>query len=155
MNHYTQILIYLKQLAEQDEYVNTVTKDAPADLDLFKANIFPLFNIDIVSGAIGLQVITFTIELTCLDIRDINKEVVNEKFWDNDNEVDNHNQTLAVLNRIWKILKRDFNNNNITTSVENAPVEKMVFEGKNLFDVWSMTFDIEIPNTEINLCKEC
>ncbi len=152
MNHYTELLSYIKQLAEGDNYINTVTKDAPADLDLFKANIFPLFNVDIVSGSIKPQTIMFRVELSCFALRDINKEVLTDKFWKQDNEVDNHNETAATLNRMWKIMYRDFNKNNITTLTDEAPIDKVDSEGKNLHDGWSMVFDVEMPNTELNLC---
>jgi len=42
MNQYTELLYYVKQLAEADTLVNTVTKGDFNLLDLDKANIFPL-----------------------------------------------------------------------------------------------------------------
>ena len=150
MNQYTEVLYYIKSLGESDVFVNTITKGQ--EIDLNKGNIFPLLNIDINTGSFtNGQTIIFNIELSCLDIRDINKEIVNEKFWSNDNEVDNHNSTLATLNRLWLIMKRDFNENNITAS-ENPPLQKITFSDKNLLDGWSLTFDLEIPNTTISLC---
>jgi len=152
MNQYTELLIYLKQLAEQDSYINTITKGE--DIDLNKANIFPLFNIDILTGSLNNGTVTFQVELQCLDIRDINKEIVNDKFWEQDNEVDNHNNTFAALNRIWRIMNRDFNNNNITAS-DNPTITKITISDKNLLDGWNMSFDVELPNTTLNLCKVC
>lgn len=150
MNQYTEVLYYIKSLGESDVFVNTITKGQ--EIDLNKGNIFPLLNIDINTGSFtNGQTIIFNIELSCLDIRDINKEIVDDKFWSNDNEVDNHNSTLATLNRLWLIMKRDFNENNITAS-ENPPLQKITFSDKNLLDGWSLTFDLEIPNTTISLC---
>jgi len=51
MNQYSQLLYYLKELAENDPYINTVTKDSDSNIDLDKGNLFPLFNIDILNGA--------------------------------------------------------------------------------------------------------
>ena len=150
MNQYTEVLYYIKSLGESDVFVNTITKGQ--EIDLNKGNIFPLLNIDINTGSFtNGQTIIFNIELSCLDIRDINKEIVDDKFWLQDNEVDNHNSTLATLNRLWLIMKRDFNENNITAS-ENPPLQKITFSDKNLLDGWSLTFDLEIPNTTISLC---
>jgi hypothetical protein len=121
-------------------------------IDINKENIFPLFNIAILSGSFtNGQTVNFNVELSCLDIRDINKEIVNDKFWEQDNEVDNHNETLACLNRMWTNMYRDFTDNFITAS-ENPTLEPMVFADKNLLDGWIIDFTIEVPNTTLNLC---
>jgi len=150
MNQYTELLEYIKTLGEADTFVNTITKGD--DIDLNKGNIFPLLNIDINTASFtNGQTIIFNIELSCLDIRDINKEITTDKFWDQDNEVDNHNETLATLNRLWLNMYRDFTDNNITAS-ENPALQKITFSDKNLLDGWSLTFDVEVPNTTISLC---
>ena len=153
MNQYTQILYYLKELAERDGFVNTVKQGEISELDIEKTNIFPLVNIAVTGGGFtNGQTITFNIDLRCLTIRDINKEVVNDKFWKNDNEVDNMNETLAVLNRMWTTMYRDFDENNITAS-ENPSLEPIIYDEKNILDGWVLTFTIEIPNTTLNLCQ--
>ena len=124
MNQYTEVLIYLKQLAELYG-ANTVTKDAPTGLDLQKQNIYPLVNLSIANGSFSNgQTLTFNVTVEAMTIRDINKEVVNDKFWSNDNEVDNHNEMLAILNKMWVAMYRDFEDNNITAS-ENPSFEKV------------------------------
>ena len=153
MNHYTQLLYYIKQLAEADQFVNTVTKGSFEDLDLNKKNIFNLLHINISGGSFtNGNTVIFDIQLGCFGIRDINKEIVNDKFWEQDNEVDNHNETLAVLNRLWLKMYTDFEKNNITSS-ENPTFEIQSFERHNLLDGWIMTFQVEMPNTIINLCE--
>lgn len=151
MNQYTEVLFYLKDLAERFG-ANTVTKDAPSDLDLQKQNIYPLVNISIANGSFtNGQTITFNIILEAITIRDINKEIVNDKFFRNDNEVDNHNDMLGLLNKMWTQMFRDFEENNITAS-ENPSFEKVTLEGKNLLDGWELSFTIEVPNVILNLC---
>lgn len=153
MNQYTQILYYLKELAERDGFVNTVKQGEISELDIEKTNIFPLVNIAVTGGGFtNGSTITFNIDLRCLTIRDINKEVVNDKFWKNDNEVDNLNETLAVLNRMWTTMYRDFDENNITAS-ENPSLEPIIYDEKNILDGWVLTFTIEVPNTTLNLCQ--
>lgn len=153
MNQYTQILYYLKELAERDGFVNTVKQGEISELDIEKTNIFPLVNIAVTGGGFtNGSTITFNIDLRCLSIRDINKEVVNDKFWKNDNEVDNLNETLAVLNRMWTTMYRDFDENNITAS-ENPSLEPIIYDEKNILDGWVLTFTIEVPNTTLDLCQ--
>jgi len=150
LNQYSELLIYLKSLGVADTYINVVTKGENIELD--KMTVFPSLHIDINSGTFPSSgTIQFTVELSCWDIRDINKEVNDDKFWSNDNETDNLNNTLAALNRIWRIMNRDFNENNITAS-DNPSIEAVKFDKKNLLDGWIMSFDVEMPNTTISLC---
>jgi hypothetical protein len=152
MNQYTEVLIYIKTLAEQDNFINTITQGDTSDYDLDKGNIFPLLNIDINSaGFTNGNTITFDIEIGCCDIRDANNETRTDKFWLQDNKVDNLNTMLASLNRIWFKLLQDFENNNIRVD-ETAPLEQLTEWNKNLVDGWLMTFTIEVPNTTISLC---
>ena len=151
MNQLTQLYYYLKQLAEADEFVKSVMKTV--DIDLKKEVMYPLVNINIVSGAFtNGSTVNFNIELACMNIRDINKQVNEDNFWGNDNEVDNHNLAIGVLNRMWLQMYRDFEDNNITAS-ENPTFELGSFEGAKLVDGARLTFTVEVPNTDISLCQ--
>ena len=153
MNQYTELLYYVKELAEADTLVNTVTKGDFNLLDLDKANIFPLVHINITdAGFSNGQTVKFGMQIGCFDIRDVNKEIRTDKFWEQDNEVDNHNLTLAVLNRMWLKMYTDFEKNNITSS-ENPSFELGSFEGPKLIDGARLSFTVEVPNTEISLCQ--
>jgi hypothetical protein len=152
MNQYTQLLYYIKSLADADSLVSTVTKGDFEKLDLDKANIFPLVHINVVSaGFTNGQTLKFSVQVGAFDVRDINTEVRDDKFWEQDNEVDNHNETLAILNRIWLKMFTDFAENDITAS-ESPSLEIISFERSNLLDGWILSFDVEMPNTTIALC---
>ena len=152
MNAYSQLLRYIKELVEQDEYITTVLNRVPEDFDWEKGNIFPIFNISALEGSLtSTATVLFSLELTCVDIRMINKEVVSDKFWDNDNSVDNHNATLASLASVWTKMNRDFVKNNITAS-DNPTINQIDFAGANLYDGWTMSFDVEMPIYEVSLC---
>ena len=149
MNQLSELYKYFKQLADADDLVNKAMKSA----DLNKETIFPLVNIDIQGGAFtNGSTINFNVELSCFNIRDINKEVITDDFWGQDDEVDNHNLALAVLNRIWLTMLTDFEKTNITAS-ENPPFELGSFEGSKLLDGARLTFTVETPNTIIDLCQ--
>lgn len=149
MNQLTELYSYIKQLAEADSQVNKVTKKQ----DLAKETIFPLVNVIIESGGFtNGSTVNFNVELSCFDIRDINKEIQTDDFWGQDNEVDNHNLAIAVLNRLWLQMYRNFEDNNITSS-ENPTFELGSFEAPKLLDGARMTFTVEVPNTIINLCQ--
>jgi len=151
MNQLTQLYLYLKQLAEADSFVNSVMKTV--DIDLKKEVMFPLVNINIVSGSFtNGSTVQFNIELACFNQRDINKEINTNDFWGQDNEVDNHNLAIGVLNRMWLKMYTDFEENNITSS-ENPTFELGSFEGAKLVDGARLTFTVEVPNTELSLCQ--
>ena len=152
MNHYTHLLQYIKTLSEQDNFVNTITQGVTEDMDLDKGNIFPILNVDIDSaGFTNGNTITFNIELACLDVRDNNKETRTDKFWLQDNEVDNLNSMLAVLNRMWQKMLTDFQSNDIRIE-ESAELICLKEWGKNTLDGWVMSFTIELPNNTLSLC---
>jgi len=151
MNQLTQLYYYIKQLAEADPLVHCVLKTV--DIDLKKQQLYPLVNIVINSGGFNNgSTLIFNIELVCMNIRDINKEINTDNFWGNDNEVDNHNLAIGVLNRMWLTMYRDFEDNNITAS-ENPTFELGSMEGAKLVDGARLTFTVEVPNTEISLCQ--
>jgi len=152
MNAYSQLLRYIKGLVEEDEYIATVLNRVPDDFDWEKGNLFPIFNISALGGSItSTSTVLFNVQLTCVDIRMINKENINDKFWDNDNSVDNHNAALASLAMVWTKMSRDFAQNNITAS-DNPTIDQVDFEGVNLSDGWTMSFDVEMPMYEVGLC---
>ena len=95
----------------------------------------------------------FTLEISCFNKRDLNKKYVNDKFYGNDNELDNMNETEACLSRIWLNSYRNFQNNNIVA--EDAPTLEPILEGTTaLVDGWVMTVNIEVPNTVMNICND-
>ena len=151
MNHYTQLLNYIKQLGEADYFVNTITQGDFSNIDLDKGQLHPLLHIQINGSSFTTeQTITFNVQVGCFDIRNINKEIVQDRFWKQDNEVDNMNETLATLNRLWLNMYRDFQDNNITASA--GSLEPSTYSKAKILDGWIMTFDVEMPNTTISLC---
>lgn len=153
MNHYTELLYYIKSLGDNDPFINTVTQGEFDRLDLDKSNIFPLLHINITSGGFtNGQTVSFNVEIGALDIRDINKEILTDKFWLQDNEVDNLNTMHSVLNRLWLNMYNNFQENNIIAT-ENPSLEIVTEHGKNLLDGWILNFDVEMPNTIISLCS--
>jgi hypothetical protein len=154
MNQYSQLLNYIKQLGESDPFVNTVEQGEVNEAFFDKGIIYPLLHIAVNTGSFtNGQTIIFNVELTCVQQRDTNKEIINDRFYKNDNEIDNFNETLAVLNRIWTTMYKDFCDKNITSS-ENASLEKVTDAFKDRLDGWQLIFDVELPNTEINICRD-
>ena len=122
------------------------------NIDLNKANIFPLFNVDITNAEFTSNAtVSFDVEMTCLAIRDLNNEDNKDKFYLNDNEIDNYNGTISALNVMWVRMHRDFCDKNITAS-DNPTLEQVTFSDKNLLDGWQMSLTVEMPIAEVDLC---
>lgn len=153
MNVYSELLRYLKKLGEEDIFINTITQGDFESIDIDKKNIFPLLHISIGNGSFpSHSVIRFDVQIGAFDIRDINKEVNEGKFNQNDNEQDNLNETLSVLNRMWLKMSKDFEENNITAS-DDPNIEIHTFSRKNLIDGWILSFQVDVPNITLSLCQ--
>lgn len=154
MNAYSQLLNYIKSLGDADPFVNTSTQGSYDKLDLDKGNIFPILHTTITGGNFtNGSTIIFNIEIACLQQRDVNAELSTDKFYGQSNEIDNMNETLAVLNRLWLKMYQDFADNNITSS-ENPTLD--IIEDKttaNNIEGWNLVFEVEVPNTTINICQ--
>ena len=147
---YSTLIRYIKDLADSEEYIKTSTMGE--DIDLNKANIFPLFNVDITNAEFTSNAtVSFDVEMTCLAIRDLNNEDNKDKFYLNDNEIDNYNGTISALNVMWVRMHRDFCDKNITAS-DNPTLEQVTFSDKNLLDGWQMSLTVEMPIADVDLC---
>jgi len=115
---YLKIVNTEQTMREQVELISMLNRLATeSEIDLDKMIIQPLVNINITSGSFtNGNTLIFNVELVCLAQRDINKEVRIDDFWEQDNEIDNLNETHAILNRMWLKMYRDFEKNNITAS---------------------------------------
>jgi hypothetical protein len=141
----------LKDLLEEDINVHTIVHGLKSTMDINKKNIFPLAHLQVTSSTADNQYISFTFEVAVLDIRNISKKIVTDKFLQNDNELDNLNTTHAVLNRL--ITKLRLRKNADKIELNNTPtITPIIFEEMNLLDGWRTELELIIPNTEINVC---
>ena len=149
MRNYYQVLDLLRTKLESDPLVNTITQGDITLIDLDKKNIYPLAHIQTGTATLELRTITFSITVFAMDIRDTNNTPRKDKFVGNDNEIDNMNSMLAILNRLFKSIAKledDFSIN------ENPTCEPFYESRENSLDGWAITFQLEIPNTEISIC---
>jgi len=152
MNHYTELLYYLKGILESDPLVNTVTQGELDMVSLNKMDIYMLCHIVINEPLFtNGQTVGFNVEVLCCDVVDINKEVNEDKFFKNDNEVDVLNETLAVLNRFWTKLNQDFERKGITTD-DNVTLQQWLNDKDNAVG-YVLPFTVQMPNKKMNLCQ--
>ena len=79
----------------EDEVVNSLFSLGADEIDHLKNDVFPLANIQLQS--IDFQNSQITFEITHLDIRDENKNGVEDKFTWNDNRLENWNVSYSVF----------------------------------------------------------
>ena len=147
MANYYNILDTLRTHLNNDAIVNTVTTGDIFQVDLAKQTIFPLSHIMVNSATFEGNVIRFNISLLAMDIVDISKDEVTEMFLGNDNEQDVLNTQLAVVNRLYEMLRRgDLYSYNFMVD-GNPTCEPFAERFENYLAGWTMTFDILVANT--------
>jgi hypothetical protein len=151
MNHYTQLLAYIKTLLEQDSFVNTITQGEMSKTDLNKMDIYPLAHVYIGDGNFtNGQSVNFNVTISSATQINTNNEINTDKFYGNDNEVDCYNETLSVLNRLWTTMYRDFQEHGIYAS-ENPSLTKSKGDENTLVG-WQLDFQVVMPNRTLSLC---
>ena len=155
MNSYYLLIQTLKDTFESDSRVSTVITDDSSALDNYKKNIFPLVHINVIdSPFISEQttaLVRFNVEVTVVDIRDVNKEIVNDKFWLNDNRNDIWNETRNILKEAENKLIKDIARTDITI-VTSTSADKLSWAKENTLDGWQQTYTIDVPDTYTKSC---
>jgi uncharacterized Ntn-hydrolase superfamily protein len=153
MNHYTELLNYIIELAGTDPLVNKVTQGNAEEIDFNKMNLTPLVHISIGAGSFtnGSSVV-LNVELAAVALVDVNTEINTDQFYFNNNRVDNLNECLAILNRIWSRMATDFEKKNIIAS-ENPGFDEIEGMGSNALNGWNLSFTVEMPNKQLSLCQ--
>lgn len=155
MNSYYELLKHIKGIFESDVNVSTVSTEEAGLIDNYKKNLFPLVHIDVIekqfTGINGLAVDRYLVDIHVLDIRDINNNEVNDKFWNNDNRHDNLNKCGAILNKALNKMVKDFDGTGITLTGSTSATPQ-VYEFSNLLDGFQQTWTVEVPDTLTTVC---
>ena len=156
MNTYYELIKSIKETFESDDRVSTVVTGGATDIDIYKKNIYPLVHVNVIDspfiGNESTAVVRYNVEVTVVDIRDINKnEIVNDKFWLNDDRHDNWNETRSILKEAENKLVKNINGSDIT--IEEASVATLLsFAKENTLDGWQQTWVMDVPDTYTKSC---
>jgi hypothetical protein len=153
LNHYTELLAYVKQLALQDPLVKSVTQGDFDELDLKKGQERNLVHVDVTGWNMpdgGTVVMTGQIGVFA-DRRTYSKDNV-DGFYGNTNNVDNLNETMAILNRIVTTMYKDFEDHRIEMTLGSSA--QLYWNAATQLDGWILDFSVDMPNTVIDLCNE-
>ena len=144
---YYEILTKLQTELNNDALVNTVSSGDIFDVDLSKQTIFPLCHIIVNSATFVDNVIQYNISILSMDVVDESKDETTDKFLGNNNEQDVLNTQISILNRLYEKLRRG-NLYDDNYQVEGSPnVEPFIDRFENKLAGWTMTVNINTPNT--------
>ena len=152
---YNLLIQTLKDVFESDDLVNTVVTGDGTQVDNFKKNLFPLIHIEVTGyqpvNINNTSMVQWETIITCVDIRDENKEEDRDKFWYNDNRHDNWNTTAYILrNGEVKMIKGQNDKNISLASTGVAEILSEVRE--NTLDGWFQTWSILVPDIYVKAC---
>jgi hypothetical protein len=151
MTGYYNLLTKIKEHFDSDALVNTVTQGDIFEVDLNKQTIFPLVHIIVNSVQFVNNVQQANVSIMAMDIVDISKDETTSLFDGNDNELDVLNTQLAILNRVYEMLRRGdlYDDSFQVTGVPNC--EPFIDRFENKLAGWTMTFDVLFPN-DMTIC---
>lgn len=129
---------------QSNPFVNVITEGLADGIDLSKQTIFPLSHLVIYDATPDERVVTWNVDLFCLDIVDVSDNGIE------DNKHDVLNTQYNVGLRLFESLKRG----NLWDSGVEISTMKMVrleqaFE--NLLAGWRISFNVVIPN-HMSIC---
>ena len=150
MNSFYKVVDFLKGHFESDSFVHTITHGVVNDVDIDKKNIFPLVHFSINNAQVVEGLIVYTFTIWVLDIRNVSKKPIIDKFLKNDNELDNLNTCFAVANRFLTKLRLQRLPNDIELFA-NSTLEPVQFDFSNVLDGWQFDVQLSIPN-DIEVC---
>ena len=142
----------LKDTLAAEPFVTTVTYGSLDDVDLNKLTIFPLAHVIVNNTTIGTNTLTCNVSILAMDIVDISKDAVTDKFVGNDNEQDILNTQLALLTRVVNLLQRGSLFEDLYQVEGTINCEPFVDRFENKLAGWSATMDVVIQN-DMTICS--
>lgn len=152
MRTYYNLLNHLKTTFEEDDRVaNVVT----GDFEEWRKDMFQLVHIAFDDspflGTDNTSTIRFNVTINVLDIRDVNKEDVKDRFWHNDNRHDSWNDCFSILSIARNKIIKDHLDTNITL-VTATNAEPITYAYGNGLDGWQQTWTIDVPDNFTTIC---
>jgi hypothetical protein len=151
MKGHVQILDTIKNKLESEQFVNTITEGSLFDIDLNKQTIFPLVHLIVNNYTFDENLIKCNISILHMDNVDISKEEVSDVFLGNDNKQQVINTAMAVLNRIYQLLRHGDLYDSGYQIDGSANVEIFEERFENLIAGCTMTLDIAF-NSDMTIC---
>lgn len=155
MREYYDLVDKLNTYLEGSPSVNTVTFGDIFKVDLSKQTIFPLAHVNVQDVTFSNHIMTFSIQVICMDIVNENKDdklaAASSPYRGLDNKHDVFNTQLAVINGLQSSLRRGDLFEDRYQLVSDASANQFEDRFENLLAGWSMNLTIEVPNDNMQL----
>jgi len=151
MKGFYEITTAIKNYLDTSDHINTVTLKTLEEVDLNKRTIFPLAHILVGNANFLDNIIQMEITVSCMDIVNVSKLDVkdtNEPFFGNDDKQDILNTMLSVVNGLNLSLKKGTLADDLYYLNGNGSADPFEDSYENLLAGWSLTFTVDIPNTQ-------
>tara|TARA_R100001463_G_scaffold6764_5_gene21951 strand:+ start:5676 stop:6134 length:459 start_codon:yes stop_codon:yes gene_type:complete len=142
----------LKETLAAEPFVNTVTFGSLDDVDLNKLTIFPLAHIIVNNTTISSNTLICNVSILAMDVVDISKDAISDKFVGNDNEQDVLNTQLALVTRVVNLLQRGSLYSELYQVEGSVSCEPFVDRFENKLAGWAATMDVIIQN-DMTICS--
>lgn len=146
------LLEAVKKELDSNPLVNTVSFGYIPEVEMMKTTIYPLSHIYMPDGFVDGGLITFNLEIYCLDQVDENKESVSDLFIGNDNLQDVLNEQMQVMLALISAIRQNTSALNIRLSEDSVVTWEVINEnmGKDIYG-YKASIPIIIQNTNL-LC---
>jgi hypothetical protein len=148
-NNFYTIVDTIKSTFEENPLVNTIVYARQADADLLKNNIYPLVHISPIPSTWSNEAAnSFSFEIGVMIQRTNDNRDKESKFEGNDNLIDAHNTSYAIINEFLTVMSKDNNNQIYMETVSD--IQPIFLEGSNGLDgfVFNGTFKM-INNLDV------
>jgi len=141
-----QVTQAIKDQLELDPIVTTVTYGDIFDIDLNKKTLFPLSHLVVNNATMENNIWRFNLSVFAIDIMDISKSDNVSAFIGNDNEQDILHTQLAVLNKLFEVLRRGNLHKDLYQLDGSPSCEPFTERFENNLAGWVGTFEVLVLN---------
>ena len=150
MSGYYKVTQILYDIFEGNDDVNTILHGKQQDAD-YKKNVFPVVHIRPTGVSFDLpQVEVFSFRIASINLVEISKMDVENKFQGNDNQIDSLHSTAEVLNYMFTKLRTQYSGD--IAIISNSPAQPIIYSQSNLVVGWYVDVSFAVANDNINVC---
>jgi hypothetical protein len=147
------LLDNLKDRVRNNGITNTVTFGDIMEVDLGKTTIYPLTHFILEGVTFSEHIVTARVSVLCLDVVDENKLKGDfDDFYGNNDLQDVSNTQLHVVNDLQSHLRRGDLFKDTVQVIDDATAEPLQDKFENELAGWSVSFNIQMRNTDIDVC---
>ena len=152
MNYY-EITDTIRQELMATNEIKVVTHGSIEDVDLARQTIYPLAHITPSSAQTTDKTIQWSFTIVVMDIVDFNKYDLRDQdnpFYGTDNKQDVLNYVMYTLQKMVDRFRRGTPFSDLVRLAAEPTYEPFVDRYENLLAGWSITLQLETPNTSVD-----